>query len=318
MACLQALSRCRHRQTGQGVFPNTITYNAAISACEKAGRADKALELFDHLQTHGPARSVFPNTITYSAAISACEKAGWADKALELFDHLQTHGPALSVFPNTITYNAAISACEKAGRADKALELFDHLQTHGAALNVFPDTITYNAAISACEKGRRADLYADLLLTGIKGVSGKPDTKVFQPTLGFNFRLNQLDSHENAALTRRSDPLARNPGVHPAVARAIFHVLLKEPEKIWGPGAVGINDKTEFVVGQHGEGSVRDAIAQCMRDQGWAPVHPLKPDGMPNLGCLAVQPQQGLPEPSRASGRKLNPFAKEFKPGQRG
>ncbi|SRR5258706_5081636 len=60
-------------------FPDTITYNGAISACAKGGRWDKALELFHHLQTHGPARNVFPDTITYSAAISACEKGGRQD-----------------------------------------------------------------------------------------------------------------------------------------------------------------------------------------------------------------------------------------------
>jgi pentatricopeptide repeat protein len=319
VACLQALSRCRDPRTGKGVFPDTITFNAAISACEKAGRADKALKLFDHMQTHGSAFNVFPDTITYSAAISACDKAGWADKALELFDHLETHGRDRDVFPNTITYNTAISACDKAGWADKALELFDHLETHGRARDVFPNTITYSAVISACEKAGRADLYANLLLSGISGVPGKPDTKVFKPMLGFDPRRNRLDSHQHVALIRRTDPSSRNPAIHPAVARAIFHVLLKEPKKILGPHAEGINDKTVFIVGQHGVGSVRDAIAECMRDQGWTPVPRLRSDGMANHGCLVVQPRQELPGGHPGAGdRKLNLFAQEFKPGKQG
>ena len=54
------------------VEADTITYNAAISACEKAGQWVRALQLLD-----GMANSrTEANTITYNAAISACEKAG--------------------------------------------------------------------------------------------------------------------------------------------------------------------------------------------------------------------------------------------------
>ena len=54
------------------VEANTITYSAAISACEKAGDWVRALQLFQ-----GMANSlVEANTITYNAAITACEKAG--------------------------------------------------------------------------------------------------------------------------------------------------------------------------------------------------------------------------------------------------
>ena len=157
-----------------------------------------------------------------------------------------------------------------------------------------------------------------MLLRGINGVPGRPETQVFQPSLGFNPALNKLDFHERVALTRLTNPTERNPAVHPAVAQAIFHVLLKEPQKIWGPGAAGINDKTEFVVGQHGADSVKDIIAQCIREQGWTPVHPLGTNNLPNLGALVVQPRQALPAPSATTGRKLNPFAKEFKPDQWG
>ena len=52
------------------VEANTITYNAAISACEKAGEWASASQLLD-----GMAKSrVEADTITYNAAISACEK----------------------------------------------------------------------------------------------------------------------------------------------------------------------------------------------------------------------------------------------------
>ncbi|WP_175233274.1 pentatricopeptide repeat-containing protein [Paraburkholderia humisilvae] len=140
-ACLEALQRCRHPQTGETVFPSTVTYSAAISACEKAARADDALSLFAHLQQHGPDRGVFPNTITYSAAISACEKAGRADDALSLFAHLQQHGAARGVLPNTITYTAAISACEKGNRRGETGRLLDD----GITAGIFRPSLGFSA-----------------------------------------------------------------------------------------------------------------------------------------------------------------------------
>merc|ERR1711938_278624 len=100
-----------------GVTPNTITYNAAISACEKGGQWERALALLDAMQAAG----VAPDTITYSAAISACEKGGQWERALALLDEMQAAGVA----PNTITYNATISACEKGGQWERALSLLD-------------------------------------------------------------------------------------------------------------------------------------------------------------------------------------------------
>nr|WP_231680168.1 hypothetical protein [Ralstonia pseudosolanacearum] len=102
--------------------PNVVTYSAAISACEKAGRADHAVTLLGELKAlaaHDP--TMRPNVVTYSATISACEKAGWVNEALALLDELRALGqsdPALR--PNVITYSAAISACMGAGQADRA------------------------------------------------------------------------------------------------------------------------------------------------------------------------------------------------------
>ena len=56
----------------KGVERNTITYNAAISACAKGGQWEEALGLLSEMASKGVER----NIITYSAAISACEEAG--------------------------------------------------------------------------------------------------------------------------------------------------------------------------------------------------------------------------------------------------
>ena len=55
-----------------GVTRDVISYNAAISACEKGGQWQQALSLLSEMQDAGVTR----NVISYNAAISACEKGG--------------------------------------------------------------------------------------------------------------------------------------------------------------------------------------------------------------------------------------------------
>jgi pentatricopeptide repeat protein len=54
------------------VESSTLTYSAAISACEKVGRWEIALQLFDTMVDS----RCCADTIAYNAAISACEKGG--------------------------------------------------------------------------------------------------------------------------------------------------------------------------------------------------------------------------------------------------
>merc|ERR1712070_390335 len=67
------------------IAPDTITYNASISACEKGGQWQKALTLLQEMQD----KKIAPNTITYSASISACEKGSEWQKALTLLREME-------------------------------------------------------------------------------------------------------------------------------------------------------------------------------------------------------------------------------------
>jgi len=284
---LRMFAHLEEHGPARGVFPDIAAYGAVISACGKAGRADDALRMFAHLEEHGPARGVFPNTITYNAAISACEKAARADDALRMFSHLEEHGPACDVFPDIITYSAAISACEKAARADDALRMFARLEEHGPARGVFPNTITYNAVISACEKAGKLDAVCELLDKAIAG-------KVFKASLGFDAKLNKLDLHEGTVVTMRTGT-GREGGISSSAAKAIFRRLANEGV---------INDKTQIVVGHRGGGALKEAIEQCMQDQGWVPVHPLGLSGMPNPGALVGSTAAAVDRPRASLGSR--------------
>ncbi|CAE8589698.1 unnamed protein product [Polarella glacialis] len=84
------------------VVPNEISYNAAISACEKGGQWQLALNLLSRM----PEARVVPNEISYNAAIGACSKGGQWELALDLFGLMAKH----ELVPHRITYNAILDA----------------------------------------------------------------------------------------------------------------------------------------------------------------------------------------------------------------
>ena len=61
--------------------PDTTSYNAAISACEKGQCWELALELLEDCKTWATA-----NSISYNAAISAIQKAGQWQHAFALLE----------------------------------------------------------------------------------------------------------------------------------------------------------------------------------------------------------------------------------------
>lgn len=57
----------------RGCERNVITYSSLISACEKAGQWQVALELYDIMRQEG----CRPNTVTFNSLIAACGHGGW-------------------------------------------------------------------------------------------------------------------------------------------------------------------------------------------------------------------------------------------------
>ncbi|APF90129.1 hypothetical protein HI806_19790 (plasmid) [Ralstonia solanacearum] len=233
-----------------GICPNVVTYSAAISACEKAGRMDEALVLLNELKAIDSDDPMMrPNVVTYSAAISACEKAGRADHAVTLLGELKAlaaHDPTMR--PNVVTYSATISACEKAGWVDEALALLDELRALGQSDPALrPNVITYSAAISACMGAGQADRARWLVAQAIRD-------EVVLPDAGYDARANTLDFHANLVF-REPAPSSRPVGVAAPVALALMS---------YHGHRGSLNGGTHYIVGQHGGDAIKSAVLETL------------------------------------------------------
>ena len=64
---------------------NTITYNAAIQACERGDAWREAIRLFERMREAG----VQQDTITYNAVVRACERAGQWELAFDFMKQME-------------------------------------------------------------------------------------------------------------------------------------------------------------------------------------------------------------------------------------
>lgn len=86
-----------------------VTYNAAISACEKGLAWRSALALFAELQGE-----VQADVISYNAIITACQKGKQWQQVLRLLEELEvSHGNA-----SVIALSNAILACDSQQRPE--------------------------------------------------------------------------------------------------------------------------------------------------------------------------------------------------------
>ena len=67
---------------------DTISYSAAITACEKGGQQEHAITL---LQTMC-AEKIWPDVSSYNTAISACDKAKQPGESMVLFAEILQKG----------------------------------------------------------------------------------------------------------------------------------------------------------------------------------------------------------------------------------
>ncbi|CAK0864946.1 unnamed protein product [Prorocentrum cordatum] len=90
------------------LMPTAVSYNAAISSCDKGKQWQRAL----YLLSESVGALVEPSVIGYNAGVSACEKCGqWRHVLSLVFGDML----AAKLEPDVIACTAGISACEKGG-----------------------------------------------------------------------------------------------------------------------------------------------------------------------------------------------------------
>jgi len=106
---------------------DVVSYNSAISACEKGTQCQIALALLQEM-VH---QSLLLHVVSFNAAMSACGESGQWMEALTLLEGM----PAMQVKPSVISYSTAASACEKQGRWQQALGLLADMEKQGLTLD---------------------------------------------------------------------------------------------------------------------------------------------------------------------------------------
>ncbi|CAJ1327104.1 unnamed protein product [Effrenium voratum] len=109
------------------ISPDTISYNATVSCCERGSWQMAMLALAG------------ADVIGCSIAVSGCEKRGCWLEALALL--------AGQISLDVVCYNSGISACASAFRWQAAVALL-------VSATARPDVVSFNSAISAADKER--------------------------------------------------------------------------------------------------------------------------------------------------------------------
>jgi pentatricopeptide repeat protein len=251
------------------VLPDKVTYSAMISACARAGDADRAFALFEQMP-----RRIRPDAYIYNGLILACEKVGDAEKAFRVAADMRRHG----IPPDHFTYPVLLTLCGQTGDGRRALALLREMRTEGVART----ENAYNGAIAACRKGKMASEVPRLLEAAV-------DDGVFRAELGCSG--NSLDFHINKVLGED-----RPGGVSTEVAASLFEYHLHRGN---------VDSCSEYIVGWHVNESsttaktIKSVIRECMLREGWTPVEAPKRNGGRNPGKLIHDPDVPLHDRAR-------------------
>lgn len=128
-----------------GMELNITCANAFLSALEKEGRWNDALQFFNSLLSS--ASRVKPNAVTFNIIMSSYQKRSQPDKVVYVFEDMFTAG----VEPSIITYNTLICAYGQMGDWHKALDVLKHLIANDS--NVQPTLATFNQVLAALSEG---------------------------------------------------------------------------------------------------------------------------------------------------------------------
>ena len=145
------LKRC-WRAVFKRVHPDTVTYNAAISAFGVGSKWQSAVRVFNRMAT----TALSPDITSFSSLFSAFGRGLQWELALQGFSRMSRN----RVEPNLVTWNTLISCCGGAALWESAVSLFSKIPTR----RLQPDTVTYNSTISDCGKSSAVSAALTLLI----------------------------------------------------------------------------------------------------------------------------------------------------------
>lgn len=119
--------------------PNTVSFNACLSACESAEELEHALALLQAMEME---HQIQPDVVSFSAVLSACAKTAQWETALEQLVNMRCR----EIFPDTIAYNSVTTACSEAIQWQKCLQILKLTSLTSA------DQVMFNAILKGMEK----------------------------------------------------------------------------------------------------------------------------------------------------------------------
>ncbi|CAE7945950.1 unnamed protein product [Symbiodinium sp. KB8] len=126
---LPALSLLRQLRSSEALSVDNISFASAISACQKASRWERSLQLLWQTEASG----LSPDIVCFNAAISACDRCFEWQRSLWLLRELCRR----RLRPDAVTFACVVSACAKTGRWSQALSLLRLARTRAVEVGSF-------------------------------------------------------------------------------------------------------------------------------------------------------------------------------------
>ena len=144
---------------------NVVGYNAALSACARAGQWEPAIQLLRDMEESCTPQIPKPDAVTYGTVLAACERGEQWELVLKYANRLQEQNLAM----DGLSLTSVLHACQQLGMAQDALRYLELMKTSSMAHEERktagwqrkgvrqplkgPDDVAYRLAISACARG---------------------------------------------------------------------------------------------------------------------------------------------------------------------
>lgn len=159
---------CTMKRVGTGV--DAITYNTLLKSYVQAKRLDDAFGLVTEMESAG----LSPTSVTFGTLLDACINEDSMDRAKSVFHKMQDAQCEM----NTILYTTMIKGFAKMNKVDEVLQILKEMRSRG----VEPDSVTYSLVLKTlCVTGQMEmalDLFHSILSDGLK-----PDEIIFNNLL---------------------------------------------------------------------------------------------------------------------------------------